>query len=239
MARLRDMLVGSISRDAGSATAALNHRRERSWLWQAVFALDRRLRRRYGIYEFCSRSDCLFRVQRGRADRTIMLSDGACARPGDPVLTLHFWNEHMPPMGRRGPSVGWARHASRALDGSMAELAQYLARRPDLAAVRVLYGDMRLGNARQTRQFKRIIARYGFEPAQPDRRQGTLHVLGDVILVLLLVLATNPIALRSAPLRRYRRRVYLSRAVLEAWYHGDRRRGQRVARGVTGPPRRL
>ena len=111
--------------------AELSHKRERSWLWQAVFALDRRLRRRHGIYEFCNRNDCLFRVQRERADRGIVLSDGACARPGDPVLTLHFWNEHMPPMGRRGPTVGWARHVSRALDGSMCELAQYLARRAD------------------------------------------------------------------------------------------------------------
>jgi hypothetical protein len=223
--RFRDLLASSIDRDARLGTvvlAELSHKRETSWRWQAVFALDRWLRNRHGIYEFSNRSDCLFRLEQRRADRAIVLSDGACARPGEPVLELHFWNEHMPPMGRRGPTVGWARHASRAIDGSMCELAHYLSRHAELAGVSVLYGDMRLGNARQTRQFKRIIARYGFEPAPPDLRQGTLHRIGDTILVLLLVLATNPIALRHAPLRAYRRRVYLSRAVLEARYRGRR-----------------
>jgi hypothetical protein len=203
-------------------SGGLTRKRERSWLGQAVFALDRWLCRCQGIYEFSRRADCLFRIEDGTADRNIVLSDGARARAGDPVLKLHLWSEHMPPMGRRGPTVGWARHASRALDSSMRELANHLARRSDLANVRVLYGDMRLATYRQTEQFKRIIARYGFETAPPDpKAQGILHRVGDTILVLLLVLATNPIALRRALLRRYHKRVYLSRVALEDWH--DRR----------------
>ncbi|MGH8140946.1 MAG: YkoP family protein [Steroidobacteraceae bacterium] len=216
----------AIDRDARSGTAALlelGHKRESSWLWQAVFALDRWLRRRQGIYEFCSRSDCLFRLERGRAERPVALSDGASARAGDPVLKLHLWNEHVPPMGRRGPTVGWARHASRAIEGSLCELAQYLSRHAEFANVRLLYGDMCLGSARQTRQFKRVIGRYGFEVLDL-RPHGTLHRLGDMLLVLLLGLATNPVALRRAPLRRYRQRVYLSRAVLERRYLTRRNR---------------
>jgi len=46
-------------------------------------------------------------------------------------------------------------------------------------------------------------------------------------------MATNPTALRNAPLRRYRRRIYLSRAVLAAWYRGDTHHGRR-RRGVGG-----
>ncbi|MGH8141595.1 MAG: YkoP family protein [Steroidobacteraceae bacterium] len=216
----------AIDRDARSGTAALvelGRKRESSWLWQAVFALDRWLRHRQGIYEFCNRSDCLFRLERGRAERPAVLSDGASARAGDPVLKLHLWNEHVPAMGRRGPTVGWARHASRAIEGSLRELAQYLSRHAEFANVRLLYGDMCLGTARQTRQFKRVISRYGFEVVD-SRPHGTLHRLGDMMLVLLLELATNPIALRSAPLRRYRKRVYLSRAVLERRYLGGRYR---------------
>lgn len=106
------------------------HGRRSSRIGQAVFALDRWLRRRQGSYEFSTRtrSDCLFRIEPRTADRRIVLSDGACACAGDPLIKLHLWNEHIPRMDRRGPTVGWARHISRAVDSSLAELAYAAAR---------------------------------------------------------------------------------------------------------------
>jgi hypothetical protein len=198
---------------------SLSDKRTISRIGPAVFALDRWLRRRQGSYEFSTRPGCLFRIEPCTADRRIVLSDGTCALPGDPVINLHLWNEHIPRMGRRGPTVGWARQISHALDSSLAELSFYLSRRPDLAGVRVLYGEMSLATRRQTGRFQRLMARYGFEEGvhpEPDRR-GSLRRLGDTILVLLLVLATNPVSLRRA-LRRYRSCIYLSRSALDARY---------------------
>ena len=203
----------------------LSEKRTGSWIGRAVFALDRWVRRRRGSYEYSTRPQCLFRIEPCIADRRIVLRDGSCACPGDPLIKLHFWNEHLPRMGRRGPTVGWARQLSRGVDISLAELSAYLSRHPELAGVRVLYGEMSLATRRQTRRFERMIERYGFEAggeAEPDRRS-RLHRIGDVILVLLLVLATNPIAMRRA-LRRYHSRVYLSRSALDSRYGAQTRR---------------
>ncbi len=200
----------------------LSEKRTTSWVSQAVYALDRRLRRRQGSFEFSTRPECVFRIQPVTAERRLVLGDGTRVQPGDPLIKLHFWNEHLPRMGRGGPTMGWARQVSRAVDNSLAELAFYLSRRPDLAGARVLYGEMCLATPRQTERFRRIIAHYGFEEVahpEPDSR-GALRRIGDTILVLLLVLATNPASVRRA-LRRYRSRVYLSRSALDTRYGGQ------------------
>lgn len=214
----------------------LSDKRTTSWVGQAVYALDRLLRRRQGSYEFSTRPGCVFRIEPSTADRRVVLSDGTCVRAGDPLIKLHFWNEHLPRMGRGGPTMGWARQVSRAVDGSLSELSFYLSRRPDLAAVRVLYGEMCLATPRQTVRFKRIIAHYGFEAANPEPdRRGTLRRIGETLLVLLLVMATNPASLRRA-LRRYQSRVYLSRSALDARYGSQARYGSRRVRVHRGPP---
>jgi len=191
------------------------------WLDRAVFALDHWLCRRQGIYEYTNRSDCLFRIQLADVEQRLSLSDGSEFRAGEPMLKLHLWNEHIPPMGQRGASIAWARRMSRAVDRSLRELTYYLGRHPELSHVRVLGGDMRLGNARQRVQFVRIASRYGFESLplhSPPWWQEVLHRLGDALLILLLVLATNPIALRRSPLRHMPSRVYMSRAALRSRY---------------------
>jgi hypothetical protein len=191
-----------------------------AWLERAVFTLDRWLRRREGIYEYSTDPRCLFRVGLGTADQDITLADGTEIRTGDPLLFLHLWNENMPAMGKEGPTVAWARQVSRAIHTSLRELARYLHQRVELDDVAAVYGDMHLGSARQAKQLVRIVARYGFEAVDDDEagRPSALRRLGKSILILLLVAATNPIALRRTVLRRYHKRMFLSRTTLERRY---------------------
>ena len=81
---------------------------------------------------------------------------------------------------------------------------------------------MRLATAKQTAQLTRIVSRYGFEAAKDSRigRPGVLRLIGENILMVLLVLATNPIAFRAAVLRRDHARVIISRAKLLRLYRG-------------------
>lgn len=189
------------------------------WLEHAIFALDGWLRRRQGIYEYTSKPHCMFRVSLRRAEQTLTLSDGTLLRAGDPVLELHLWNENIPAMGLEGPTVAWAHQVCRAMDASLRELARYLAEERTLDSVRAVWGDMQLGSPRQTEQLVRIVARYGFESLDDgSERGGTLHRFGKSLLIFLLVMATNPIALRSAILRPYHQRVFLSRSTLERRY---------------------
>lgn len=188
-----------------------------SWVdW--VMKLDGWLRRRQGIYEYTTHGRCLFRAERGRADRALTLADGTRLAAGDPILVLHLWNEHIPQLGLGGPTVAWARRVSRAALLSLRELARYLQQQQlEVVAIR---GDMQLGSARQAEQFARIVSRYGFEAVDEGEAdpEGRLHRIGKTILVLLLIAATNPVALRSALLRRFHRRVFISRTLLVRRY---------------------
>lgn len=187
---------------------------------QWVFSLDRWLRRWHGIYEFSAQRECLFRAERCLAEESLLLSDGVRVRRGDPLLKIHLWNEHMPTMGQQGPTVAWARRASRAIESSLRELARHVAQCGDLNDVAAVCADMRLATAKQSAQLARIVSRYGFEAAKDSRvgRPGLLRLIGENILMVLLVLATNPIAFRAEVLRRGHARVIISRAKLVRRY---------------------
>lgn len=187
---------------------------------QWVFGLDRWLRRWHGVYEFTAHRDCIFRAERCLAEESLLLSDGVRVHRGDPLLRIHLWNEHMPAMGQFGPTIAWARRASRAVETSLRELARHIVQSGDLDAVVAICADMRLAPAKQTEQLARIVARYGFEAAKDSRvgRPGPLRLIGENLLMMLLVLATNPIAFRVAVLRRDHTRVIISRAKLLRLY---------------------
>lgn len=203
-----------------------------TWPKQAIWALDHWLRERQGIYEFTDRADCLFRIQRERAAHSFSFRDGSRVRAGDPIIGLHLWNEHIPVMGRKGPTLAWARRTLRAVDTSLYELARFLYRHEDYADVRALYGNMCLGTAAQCEQLKRIVRPYGFEVLSNHKSGfcGLLHRFGQDILTSLLALATNPATLRTALLRHYRERLILSRATLEARYGATLARAAGVQR---------
>lgn len=188
---------------------------------QWIFALDRWLCRRLGIYEYSAREDCLFRAEIKRADETVLLCDGREVRLGDPLLELHLWNEHVPPMGR-GPSVAWGRRTARVMDASLRELGQHLTQSAECRAVVALRAQMRLRTGRQSAQLASIFRRFGFEAVTHPKvkRPGRLHLLGENILVALLILAANPVSLRSGLLRRNGARVIISReAFLRRYGH--------------------
>ena len=188
-----------------------------------ILGLDRRLRHRYGIFEYTSHRECLLRAERCRAVEPIELGDGVRAQIGDPLLRLHLWNEHVPLIGVRGPSMSWARRIERGMALSLAELARYLEQNSE-RGVRVVCAQMRLASVHQRRQLSRIFARFGFEtvPGPADEQGHVLRHVGENILVVLLVLATNPVSLRTGVLRRGCVRVAISREALLRRYGGRR-----------------
>ena len=189
------------------------------WLQSAVFALDRRIRRQIGVYEYTLHPQCLFRLQVVRTEDPLLLGDGSFVVPGSRVLVLHLWNEQMPVIGRTGPTLAWARKTDRAIEISLRELACYLAAQPHLRDIAVICGNMPVIGSTQAGQLARILARYGFEAAVDGTdRRGLLHRFGDAVLVLMLVWAANPRAVRSALLRCCNMRVFVSRTALEQRY---------------------
>lgn len=189
------------------------------WFGAAVFALDSRLRRAQGIFEYSTEPGCLFRVRRTVADQPVAFPEGTHLEVGDSILDLHIWNEHMPPIGRQGPTVAWARQFRQAIDRSLRALADHLRHNPDLDDINAIRADMRLRSTERHEQLAKIVGHYGFHwvPAdgRPSRR---LRRLGERILMFLLVVASNPYAARATVFRREPTVAYLSRRVLERRY---------------------
>ena len=188
------------------------------WLEHAVLGLDRWLRQRQGVYEYSTNPLCIFRIARAQADGDARLSDGIHIKAGAPILDLHLWNEHVPPMSPGGATVPWAREFTYRIDVSMRDLARHLKWTRALDDVVALRGNMRLGTAAQNGQLARLAARYGFEPATGGAGPGPVQRFAENAFIFLLVLAINPVALRAPVLRRDNKLVYLSRAALERRY---------------------
>jgi hypothetical protein len=196
-----------------------------SVLYQLVFGLDTLLRRWYDITEYSTDPRCIFRIQMAEIDRTVRLADGTSARPGDPVIDLHLWNEHLPRLSHHGASVGWALEMRRCLEVSLRELARYLSTDRDFREVAVLRGEIKFCVAEQCNQMAGLCRRLGFEVADTEE-PGTLveqvHRFGQNILISLMVLALNGMAIRPDTLRRTSVMVYLSRRQLISRFGGAR-----------------
>jgi hypothetical protein len=192
----------------------------RALLGRGVFRLDRWLQERNGVFEYTRDNCCIFRIQHARALERVDLAGGSSISPGEHILNLHLWNEHIPAIRLEGATVGWARRLSRAIDFSLKELACYLGQHPELDEIVAMRAEMRLGREEKNRQLAYLSARYGFEDVV-TRHPGAsrpLHRLGENVLLLLLVMATNPVALRASVLLRTQKVVYLPRAVLHRRY---------------------
>ena len=102
---------------------------------------------------------------------------------------------------------------------SLRQLSAHLRRTPSLREVAALRADMRLGDSRRCPQLTRIVGYCGFEPAVGlAEPHGAMQRVAENAYIMLLVLASNPGALRAQILRRDHALVYLSRSALEERY---------------------
>src|SRR5438552_2006886 len=90
-----------------------------SVLYQLVFGLDALLRRWYAVTEYSTTKRCIFRIQLAEIDDPVRLADGTLACPGDRIIDLHLWNEHLPRLSAQGASVAWALEMRRCLEVSL------------------------------------------------------------------------------------------------------------------------
>ena len=189
--------------------------RKRPFWAEFIFALDRRLQRRQGVFEYSHKSDCIFRAQLSRLCSEVLLSDGTFGRPGDRVIDLHIWNEQIPATPIAGYSVAWGCHFNRSFAESILELARFLMSKPELMDISIIRANINLDSLHH------IAARHGFEailePVRPSPWKG-VHRFGENILYWLLTLACNSAHARPNKFWRSRQLIYLSRRALERKY---------------------
>jgi ceramide glucosyltransferase len=186
-----------------------------------IARLDRHLRARQNIFEYTEDPSCIFRARIGELAHHLQLQDGTQLAPGERVLELHFWNEHLPPLKSGDhPDLLWAVSARRQLLQSLVILARFLESRPDLNDIRAIGGSSLLG-AQNIAQSMRLVTRIGFEfqDDPPERGlRGRLHHLGEILLTRLLIRAFNPGARKPSLASNQQTRVWMSRRVLMRRY---------------------
>ena len=149
-----------------------------SFLWSAlapgVRAIDRRLRRRYGIVEFTDDPDCLYRVQLREAARDLPLPDGL-VKEGEPVVEFHWWNEHLPNMAPDDRGLDWGSRVLRKGIHTHRLLAAELHANPGWAGVRAIGGITAMFAAVPGSRWERRLGRFGYVLLSHDKPRGTFR----------------------------------------------------------------
>ena len=213
-------------------------------LRKLIRGIDACLRRGIGIVEFEQGEDALVRIGLGRAEREIQLSDATRLQPGDLLLELHFWNEHVMTLPSAGPTLRWAVSTRRQVTRSLHRLAVHLQRAPDLREVKALRIRPAFAGRNLARNLNWIVAKHGFEIATNSAEQtaasGAYRWL-DSLWLWLLTWAFNPRSLRGRRFRRQRQEFWMSRARFIALYAKPRETAREQARpglqSIGGRPR--
>lgn len=199
----------------------------------AILRLDAFLRRRLAVIEYTSDPRCIFRVSCDEAVMSYALSDGTSVTEGDRIISLHIWNEHMPRLARGTTSLTWASRTARSIEISLRELALFLESREEFDDICVIRCTLALAIQAKIPCLTRITAHFGFEtPRHVEQRASfaaLAHRMGENMLALLILVATNPTAARLDVLRRSRGLACLSRHELIRRYgHGSWRRQRAI-----------
>jgi hypothetical protein len=180
----------------------------------AVRGLESLLRRRDKVYEFTADPTCIFRLGPGIAEDELTLADGTRIQPSDPILGLHFWNEHLPPIPRNGPCISWGLAMHGQVLHSLRMLAAHLESDEDAYhGIKALRGEASFGSRIGRLQMYRVAERYGFElfPGTPPLAR-RFRFFWENFLIWGLIWTYNRGGMRGKKLMKER---------FELWYSRD------------------
>jgi hypothetical protein len=172
------------------------------------------LRRRQGIEEFTDDPACIFRISLAPAGRSVVLSDGASIRPADPIVEIHYWNEHMPQVPEQGLTPAWAGSFRHGLSHSLSLIADLLIREPRFREVAAIYGAPAFAVLRGGDISTRISRHLGFDVLGENRDHGAIHTRFDSMLVWALTRTFNRGSGRGHGVPRGRLHIWMSRRTL-------------------------
>ena len=194
------------------------HNRFELWT-QMVGGIDAVLRRCCQVKEFTDDPDCIFRLGLSGARNPVRLHDGTPAtidiRPGEPIGTLHLWNEHLLRYVSGGPDINWAAATRRRVGHSLRLLAVHVEHDAEYREVRAFRGEAALSSRLGALQLTRVAGRFGFELIETECSLAhQLHQLGDSFCRWGLTSAFNPMALARQQFFRPYYELWITRTAL-------------------------
>lgn len=188
------------------------------WTRRAIQGIDFKVRQTLGVAEFAGDEECILRIGLVAAPAAIALADGEVLAAGDPVVELHFWNEHLALIGARGIGFGAAVH--RRLLRSLSELATAMRSDPRFHEAKAVCAHMASASRHDTEATMRFAARFGFE-VRPELRPQPFRRLIDDAWLYGLTFAFRPHTLRGRRLLRAHYAVWISRVGFDARFGGQ------------------
>lgn len=164
-----------------------------------VFALDDQLRRFEGIYAYSQDPRCVVRISPCVSRKECTLADGTVVHRGDPLIELHWWNEHIARLAASGSSLQWGLQFYRHVYHSVLALGRYVEAEPELREVVALHGETTFPDETSFQHHANAFRRMGFElvalppPTSPGGQ--VMHALRR-FHVWALTWASNPSSLR-------------------------------------------
>jgi hypothetical protein len=175
---------------------------------ESIRILDKVLRHALGVFEFCDTPDCLLRVRVTSAAHALLLADRTVSE-GAPVLELHLWNEHMPPLPPDGHDLAWAAQTWRKLLTSFHTLADQIPRDQRFTSVQAVGGISILPSPDKDTGGKKLFQRLGFTVFPYHNPLGCFGEFWENLYTWWIMWAYNPVTLR------HRRLIHLHRS--EIW----------------------
>ncbi len=173
---------------------------------------DALLSRAYGIFEFCDDGNCVLRLQIAETRRTLRFA-GQEVCVGEPVLLLHLWNEHVPPLPQGGPDLAWAAQMRRLFIQSLRAVAVQMRQDPRLARVRAVGGSTTILSPDSHSGGRRFMQRLGFTVLPYHSPMGRFGEFWENFYAWWLMWTFNVASLR------HRKLLYLHRT--EIWMLAD------------------
>lgn len=169
-----------------------------------IRCLDALLRTVYGVFMFCEDPNCVLRLQLKEVHHSLSLSGGQVNK-GEPVLMLHLWNEHLPPLPPTGPTLAWAVRFQRLLVKSFQAVAQQVCLDPRLVGIRAVGGVFALLPSGENSSGVQLMQRLGFRVFPYHNPLGRFGEFWENLYSWLLIWTYNPASLRSHRLLRLQR----------------------------------
>ncbi len=173
--------------------------------------LDAFLCRVYGVFPFSEDPASILRLQITGAPHPLFLA-GLQINKQDPVLMLHFWNEHIPPIPVPGPTLSWAVHFQRLLIQSFQAVAQQICLDPRLLRVRAVGGVFPLLSFDGSAAGFHLMHRLGFTVYPYHRTLGNFGEFWENFYSWLLLWTYNPASLPSHQMfKLHRMEIWMSK----------------------------
>ena len=167
-----------------------------SWLRRIIIWFDNFLSRLYHIYPFSDEPDCILRLGMAKSRRSL---ERPCGKvdPGDDILEIHLWNEHMQPLVASENSIGWGSRTLRLFIRGLRQIAEEIKTDPRLSNIRAIRGEMIFLSTASNPDRGYQMERLGFTVLPFHSKTGAFGEFWENFYSWWLMWAYNPLSVRN------------------------------------------